>query len=135
MNEETSKRAPRFTPEAPGSLAEAESAWLLTAKGVEVTPAQVRAVLMYHSEFQKSDVREAQRQEEQQLRAQNDVERQRKAAERVTKAKEAAQKAQERAEKALAHAEAVEAEALAKAAPEPAKRTTRRSKTTEAGAA
>lgn len=50
----------RLTPDAPGELATAESEWLLAEKGVEVTPGQVRAVLMYHTEFQKSDARHAQ---------------------------------------------------------------------------
>ena len=123
-------KRPRFTPESPGPLAELEAQWIKDEKGIDVTAQQVRAVLMYHGEFQKSPVREAQRKAEQQAKAQRDAEHQQRAAERVAKAKEQAQKAAERAQKAAERAAELEAQAnQAEAKPaEPAKRTTRGTK-------
>lgn len=106
-------KRPRFTPESPGPLAELEAKWLKDAKGIDVTPQQVRAVLMYHGEFQKSPVREAQRQAEQQAKEQakaaREAERLRKADERIAAAKARAEAAKVRAEKAAEKAVAVEA--------------------------
>ena len=81
-------RAQSANPEAPGLLAELEAQWLKDAKGVDITPEQVRAVLNYHGEFrrQSRDEREAER-----LR-----------------------KAKERAEKAAARVVALEAKANGK---------------------
>lgn len=129
----------RFSTEAPGPLAEAEAAWLLAEKGVEITAAQVRAVLNFHGEFQRSDARKAQREAllqeraardeqrkadreaKEKAKAEREAERLRRAEERVTNAKARAEAAKERAEKAAEKAVAVEAKAreqLAKAAVE-----------------
>jgi hypothetical protein len=116
----------RFSADAPGSLAEAEAKWLLAEKGVEITAAQVRAVLSFHGEFQKSDARKAQRETEaadrkadreakEQAKVAQDAERLKKSAERVAKAKANAEAAKVRAEKALQRALDIEAKA-AKAA-------------------
>ncbi|WP_123029480.1 hypothetical protein [Mycolicibacterium stellerae] len=121
----TGIKKPRFTPDAPGPLAELEAQWLKENKGIDVTAQQVRAVLMYHGEFQKSPAREAQRQEESQAKAEREAANKAKAAERLTKAKEQAEKAAERAKKAAERAAALEAEA---AEPEPAKKPARRTK-------
>lgn len=126
----TASKRPRFTPDAPGPLAELEAQWLKENKGIAVTAQQVRAVLMYHGEFQKSPAREAQRQQEQQAKAEREAANKQRAADRVAKAKEQAEKAAERAQKAAERAAALEAEANA-----PAKTTRRTKAQSEAGAA
>src|SRR4051794_23423278 len=78
-------KKPRFNPDSPGPLAELEAQWLKDQKGIDVTPQQVRAVLMFHGEFQKSPEREAQRQQEAKARAERDAANQEKAAERKRK--------------------------------------------------
>lgn len=60
VTEAPKERKPRFSLEHPGDLATLESEWLKSEKGLDVTPAQVRGVLMFHGEFQKSDQRKAQ---------------------------------------------------------------------------
>lgn len=129
-------KKPRFTPDAPGPLAELEAKWLKENKGIDVTAQQVRAVLMYHGEFQKSDAREAQRQQEAQARAERDAANKQRQADRIAKAKEQAEKAAERARAAAERAAALEAEANGAAVSEPAKKPARRTKAqTEAGVA
>ncbi len=76
-----------FTPESPGQLATDMATWLKEVKDVEVTPWQVRAVLMYHSEFRRQG---AQGREDERLR-----------------------KAKERAERAAARVAELEAKASA----------------------
>jgi translation initiation factor IF-2 len=118
--------AKQFSVEAPGPLAEAEAKWLKAEKGVEITAAQVRAVLSFHGEFQKSDARKAQRAAEaaerkadreakEQAKVAQEAERLKKVAERVAKAKANAEAAKVRAEKAAQRALDMEAKA-AKAA-------------------
>ncbi|ODQ89949.1 hypothetical protein BHQ17_17660 [Mycolicibacterium holsaticum] len=101
-------KKPRYNPESPGPLAELEAQWLRDNKGLDVTAAQVRGILMYHGEFQKSPEREAQRRAEQEARAKRDAENKQRAAERVAKAKEQADKAAERAKKAAERAAELE---------------------------
>lgn len=132
----TGIKKPRYTPDAPGPLAELEAQWLKENKGIVVTAQQVRAVLMYHGEFQKSPAREAQRKAEQQAKAQREAENKAKAGERAAKAKEQAAKAAERARKAAERAAELEAQVNGAAENAPAKTTTRRTKAqSEAGAA
>ncbi|MGV0580312.1 hypothetical protein ABQE57_17020 [Mycolicibacterium elephantis] len=89
-------KKPRFNPESPGPLAELEAQWLRENKGLDVTAAQVRGILMYHGEFQKSPEREAQRRAEQEARAKRDAENKQRAAERKQKKLDQLAKAKER---------------------------------------
>lgn len=94
---------PRFTIENPGELAQLEADWLKKHKGLDVTPAQVRGVLMWHGEFQRSPEREAQRQAARQERLAEEARRTQERLDR--KAQEKAKKEQAEAEKAKKDAE------------------------------
>lgn len=86
----------RLTPESPGELATLEAEWLGKVKGIEVTPKQVRAVLMYHGEFQRSPERIDQRHAAEQARRDARAKRGAEAAERRAKAAAEAEKAPEK---------------------------------------
>lgn len=134
---ETASKKPRFNPESPGPLAELEAEWLRKNKGLEVTAAQVRGILMYHGEFQKSDVRLRQREEEKQAKAQRDAESDERRANRLARLKERARKTAELAEELAKKLE--QEQAAEPKANEPAKRTnargTKAANQSEAGAA
>lgn len=117
------ERKPRFSLENPGELATLESDWLKTEKGLDVTPAQVRGVLMYHGEFQKSDRRKEQVAAAREARkVEDDL---RKEAKRLAKEQKAADDLAKEANKAKAEddgvaavAEAIESTGTVSEAPE-----------------
>ncbi|WP_457143846.1 hypothetical protein [Mycobacterium sp. URHB0021] len=111
-------KKPRFSVESPGPLAEAEAQWLLDAKGIEVTAAQVRGILMYHGEFQKSEVRAAQRKAEQEAKAKRDAEHRARAAERQEKLADRLAKAKERVAELERLASGIESTGAASPEPE-----------------
>ncbi|OBA71678.1 hypothetical protein A5633_23010 [Mycolicibacterium elephantis] len=91
-------KKPRYNPELPGPLAELEAQWLRDNKDLDVTAAQVRGILMYHSEFQKSPERAAQRRAEQEARAKRDAEHQARQVDRTARLRERARKTAELAD-------------------------------------
>ena len=128
------ERKPRFSLENPGDLAVLESEWLSSEKGLVVTPAQVRGVLMFHGEFQRSDVRKFQRDQakvdrdaaDAQRKADREAKKEAKKAEKAVKdaAKEAAKTAEAAATDPVASSDNAEFSNSAEA-PAPAKRPSR----------
>ena len=109
-------RKPRFSTENPGDLATLEAEWLKTNKGLDVTPAQVRGVLMFHGEFQKSPERKAQTAAAKEAREAQDAKNKQERADR--KAKKEAEDAQKKADKAAAKEKKDADDAAKKAAAE-----------------
>lgn len=95
--------APRLDPKSPGELAKLEAKWITETYGVRITAAQVRAVLSYHSEFQKSDARREQRETAAAARAEA------KAAEAAARAERMTASAAEKAAKLQAEADRMRA--------------------------
>lgn len=84
MTEEKATPTPRFDLKNPGELAKLEAAWISERAGIKISAAQVRAVHMYHTAFQKSPERVEQRENERAARESEAAERKAASAAKAT---------------------------------------------------